>query len=172
MHAPRPRRALLLLTDRFVVVYYGRMTCSRLQLVFITAVYKAARVSGAGPKVLADIHRLAANYPERSIEEMEAAIAALLAETDAVRQAQPLLLRRAFLPAKPPGILSRLGLDPSGNVALRTAPDIEVVIQTTPTAFAGHLLGLLPVAWVPRVTAPMHEALLCAMTASGKGPGP
>ena len=157
------------LTDRFIVAYFGRMTCSRLQLVFITATYTAARVAGAGPKLLAALYRLGADYPERSIEEMEAAIAALLAETDAVGQAQPILLHRTFLPATPPGILSRLGLDPSGSVALRVPPDIEVVIQTTPTAFAGHLVGLLPVAWIHQVTAPMHEALLIAMTASGTG---
>ena len=149
-------------SDRYVVAHLDSLTRSRLQLVFITALCTAARVAGAAPAILAALRSLASEYPPLSIEATEASMASLMAEADAVGRAP--LPHGVPLPAEPPGILSRFGLGPSGGDVL--PPDVEVVVLTTPTALAGHLLGLLPAAWIPRVTAPMHEALLSAMMAS------
>lgn len=175
----RKTNLLFPLADRFVVAHFDILTRSGLQLVFITALCIAARRRDSDSDALSasnfieTLYRAAttAEYSECAIESMAVAMAAF-AEEDAVGQRACLTLGGtgcASLPAGPPGIISRIGLYPFGGVSFRALPHIEVVVQTTPTAFADHLLGLLPVGWMPGVVAPLHSALLIAMTASGAG---
>lgn len=155
-----------LVLDRYIYSHGETLTRAVIQLLFITSLCIAAHVCGTPDATLERIRRIARDYSDSDFDEMERLMTVTMATdapptddggasgtatSSAVHHPRP-------SPRSPVGILDRFS--PDGQ--RMQPPDFELVVETTPMSIAGHLLELLPAAWVRTVASVVQDLLFVA----------